>query len=193
MLPLPKRSSPGSMWTRPATAGESAGLWPRPPWRKWGGALTVEVLAGNLPALSLYRSLGFTQEEIVHGHMPGNEDFSVTVHCLSTPEEPRNRLKSGSIRPGRPLCRILIRHFHQGGIRMTIRQTLEQEEHRRLDPRAAFSDQSGAADSGAGAGGRRPHLLPARHRPHCTQQVVPPPDAQNPGLPPPGGGPLPNP
>ena len=25
---------------------------------------------------------------------------------------------------------------------MTIRQTLEQEEHRRLDPRAAFSDQS---------------------------------------------------
>ena len=52
------------------------------------GPRTVEVLAGNLPALSLYRSLGFTQEEIVHGHMPGNEDFSVTVHCLSTPEEP---------------------------------------------------------------------------------------------------------
>lgn len=51
------------------------------------GPLSVEVLAGNVPALTLYRSLGFTQEEVVHGHMPGNEDFSVTVHCLTTPEE----------------------------------------------------------------------------------------------------------
>ena len=47
--------------------------------------LTVEVLAGNLPALSLYRSLGFSQEKIVHGHMPGNEAFPVTVHCLTAP------------------------------------------------------------------------------------------------------------
>ena len=51
------------------------------------GPLSVEVLAGNVPALTLYRSLGFTQEEIVHGHMPGNEAFPVTVHCLTTPEE----------------------------------------------------------------------------------------------------------
>lgn len=49
--------------------------------------LTVEVLSGNLPALSLYRSLGFTQEEVVHGHMPGNEAFPVTVHCLTAPAE----------------------------------------------------------------------------------------------------------
>ena len=47
--------------------------------------LTVEVLAGNLPALSLYRSLGFSQEKIVRGHMPGNEAFPVTVHCLTAP------------------------------------------------------------------------------------------------------------
>lgn len=38
-------------------------------------------------ALTLYRSLGFTQEEVVYGRMPGNEAFSVTVHCLTTPEE----------------------------------------------------------------------------------------------------------
>lgn len=51
------------------------------------GPLSVEVLAGNVPALTLYRSLGFTQEEVVYGRMPGNEAFSVTVHCLTTPEE----------------------------------------------------------------------------------------------------------
>ncbi len=43
------------------------------------GEKTVEVLFGNEPAKALYRSLGFTKETIVHGKMPGNESFSVTV------------------------------------------------------------------------------------------------------------------
>lgn len=42
----------------------------------------VEVLARNTPALALYKSLGFTQERVVSGKMPGNETFSVTVHQL---------------------------------------------------------------------------------------------------------------
>lgn len=74
------------MWTPSATARALAGLWPGQPWPQMGPKpLTVEVLAGNLPALSLYRSLGFSQEKIVHGHMPGNEAFPVTVHCLTAP------------------------------------------------------------------------------------------------------------
>lgn len=40
---------------------------------------SVEVLFGNEPARSLYHSLGFTEEKIVHGVMPGNESFPVTV------------------------------------------------------------------------------------------------------------------
>ena len=40
---------------------------------------SVEVLWGNTPARNLYRSLGFTKETIVHGWMPGNERFAVTV------------------------------------------------------------------------------------------------------------------
>ena len=40
---------------------------------------SVEVLCGNAPARNLYRSLGFTKETIVHGKMPGNESFPVTV------------------------------------------------------------------------------------------------------------------
>ena len=40
---------------------------------------SVEVLFGNEPARTLYRSLGFIQEKIVHGVMPGNESFPVTV------------------------------------------------------------------------------------------------------------------
>jgi len=40
---------------------------------------SVEVLLGNEPARSLYHSLGFTEEKIVHGMMPGNEAFPVTV------------------------------------------------------------------------------------------------------------------
>lgn len=40
---------------------------------------SVEVLFGNEPARNLYHSLGFTKETIVHGKMPGNESFPVTV------------------------------------------------------------------------------------------------------------------
>ena len=40
---------------------------------------SVEVLFGNEPARTLYHSLGFTKETIVHGMMPGNESFPVTV------------------------------------------------------------------------------------------------------------------
>ncbi|MDO5401148.1 MAG: GNAT family N-acetyltransferase [Eubacteriales bacterium] len=43
------------------------------------GDQTVEVLAGNEPARSLYRSLGFTEEQLLHGHMPGNEEFEVSA------------------------------------------------------------------------------------------------------------------
>lgn len=43
------------------------------------GEQTVEVLEGNEPARKLYRSLGFTQETLLHGHMPGNEEFAVSV------------------------------------------------------------------------------------------------------------------
>ena len=43
------------------------------------GEKSVEVLMGNEPARNLYYSLGFTNETIVHGKMPGNESFSVTV------------------------------------------------------------------------------------------------------------------
>lgn len=48
--------------------------------------MSVEVLQGNEPALALYRSLGFRDVETVTGHMPGNEAFSVTVHCLTLEE-----------------------------------------------------------------------------------------------------------
>lgn len=43
------------------------------------GAKTVEVLLGNEPARSLYRSLGFAKEELLRGHMPGNEAYAVSV------------------------------------------------------------------------------------------------------------------
>ena len=43
----------------------------------------VEVLYGNEPARSLYRSLGFTGETVVHGKMPGNEGFAVTVWVMT--------------------------------------------------------------------------------------------------------------
>ena len=39
----------------------------------------VEVLCGNEPARNLYRSIGFTKEELLHGHMPGNEEFEVSA------------------------------------------------------------------------------------------------------------------
>ena len=47
------------------------------------GEKSVEVLCGNEPARKLYRSLGFTKETIVHGVMPGNEAFPVTVWQLT--------------------------------------------------------------------------------------------------------------
>ena len=40
---------------------------------------SVEVLVGNTPARNLYQRMGFTKETIVHGKMPGNECFAVTV------------------------------------------------------------------------------------------------------------------
>lgn len=43
------------------------------------GQKTVEVLVGNHRARNLYRSLGFTKEELMHGQMPGNETFAVSV------------------------------------------------------------------------------------------------------------------
>ena len=39
----------------------------------------VEVLCWNEPARKLYRDIGFTQEELLHGHMPGNEEFEVSA------------------------------------------------------------------------------------------------------------------
>lgn len=51
-----------------------------------GRPVSVEVLQGNEPALALYRSLGFRDVETATGHMPGNEAFSVTVHCLTLEE-----------------------------------------------------------------------------------------------------------
>ena len=45
--------------------------------------VTLEVLAGNNPALALYRSQGFAEVETVTGSMPGNERLPVTVHVLS--------------------------------------------------------------------------------------------------------------
>ena len=85
LWPSRRKNWLGFMWTPPATARALAGLWPGSPGPDGTKTLTVEVLAGNLPALSLYRSLGFSQEKIVHGHMPGNEAFPVTVHCLTAP------------------------------------------------------------------------------------------------------------
>ncbi len=43
------------------------------------GEQTVEVLQGNEPARRLYRSIGFSEDTLVHGHMPGNEAFEVSV------------------------------------------------------------------------------------------------------------------
>ena len=48
------------------------------------GEKSVEVLADNEPARSLYRSLGFTKEELLHGHMPGNEGFEVSAWRMTT-------------------------------------------------------------------------------------------------------------
>ena len=47
--------------------------------------VSIEVLAGNDPAIALYLSLGFVIEETLIGKMPGNEDFPVTVHVMKKP------------------------------------------------------------------------------------------------------------
>lgn len=47
-----------------------------------GRPVTIEVLAGNEPALGLYRSMGFRVSKTLTGSMPGNEAFRVTVHVL---------------------------------------------------------------------------------------------------------------
>lgn len=44
---------------------------------------TVEVLVGNIPALTLYQQCGFVLQQTLSGHMPGNEAFEVTVHVLT--------------------------------------------------------------------------------------------------------------
>lgn len=44
--------------------------------------VSIEVLAGNVPALGLYQSAGFQITETLSGVMPGNESFPVTVHVL---------------------------------------------------------------------------------------------------------------
>lgn len=43
---------------------------------------SIEVLAGNEPALRLYQRCGFQKEKIVSGKMPGNEGFAVSCHVL---------------------------------------------------------------------------------------------------------------
>ena len=47
------------------------------------GNVTIEVLAGNTPAIALYSSFGFSIQETVSGVMPGNESFEVTVHVMN--------------------------------------------------------------------------------------------------------------
>lgn len=44
--------------------------------------VSIEVLAGNAPAIALYSSFGFQIRETLTGVMPGNEAFPVTVHVM---------------------------------------------------------------------------------------------------------------
>lgn len=44
--------------------------------------VSIEVLAGNEPAIALYRSFGFESVEVLNGRMPGNEEFRVSVHLM---------------------------------------------------------------------------------------------------------------
>lgn len=44
--------------------------------------VSLEVLEGNAPALSLYCRCGFQEVETVSGRMPGNEAFAVTCRVL---------------------------------------------------------------------------------------------------------------
>lgn len=47
------------------------------------GPMTLEVLEGNEPARRLYEGCGFRLTDTVSGRMPGNEQFRVTVWCMS--------------------------------------------------------------------------------------------------------------
>ena len=47
-----------------------------------GRPVSIEVLAGNTPALALYEGCGFHPTQTLSGRMPGNEAFAVTVHVL---------------------------------------------------------------------------------------------------------------
>lgn len=49
---------------------------------RMGRPVSIEVLSGNAPALSLYLHCGFREVESVSGRMPGNEAFAVTCHVL---------------------------------------------------------------------------------------------------------------
>lgn len=42
----------------------------------------IEVLQGNTPAINLYSQFGFRISETLSGKMPGNEEFTVTVHRM---------------------------------------------------------------------------------------------------------------
>ncbi|AXX92141.1 GNAT family N-acetyltransferase [Malaciobacter molluscorum LMG 25693] len=44
----------------------------------------IEVLKGNSTALNFYKNCGFKEIGIDSGVMPGNEDYFVTVHILSS-------------------------------------------------------------------------------------------------------------
>lgn len=44
--------------------------------------LKIEVLAGNTPALNLYKAMGFRPVRNCSGILPGDGNFGVTVHCL---------------------------------------------------------------------------------------------------------------
>ncbi len=44
--------------------------------------VTIEVLAGNTPAIATYEKAGFTIEKTISGVMTGNETFKVTGHIM---------------------------------------------------------------------------------------------------------------
>ncbi|HEL1837649.1 TPA: GNAT family N-acetyltransferase [Streptococcus suis] len=50
--------------------------------KKMHEPISIEVLTGNTPALNFYQKFGFEIVKTESGQMPGNEEFSVTVHIL---------------------------------------------------------------------------------------------------------------
>lgn len=50
--------------------------------KKMHEPISIEVLNGNTPALNFYQKFGFEIVKTESGQMPGNEEFSVTVHIL---------------------------------------------------------------------------------------------------------------